>query len=229
MGSGTSLTFLVTASKGCIVGIDYANCKLIAFRDDIGKDLGESFRKGLLDKVRGNPNPPRWVQGQQGGADRNVWRIMVGSPDMPSEGALAITLKGKVAFVFSAKEKTAKVKDIELKAGRKLDFGGIKMEITAVPDGWMGGMPVTPDTTSFGIKWEQEGEILKELRFLRADGTEIQAMLRGSSQNGNEGRMSVSRFFVINEKIAKVSVSVTYFDETRRVGVPIDITTGVGF
>jgi hypothetical protein len=87
------------------------------------------------------------------------------------------------------------------------------------------------DQRSFVVtfKSSKSFDSIQKLRFLDANGKEIESQVTGSSSMGIAAQMMHMRDYSLKEKPAgKVMVEVTYFQKSEQLQVPVDVEVGVG-
>ena len=228
-GPGTTLTFEATVEKGALVSLLQQKCKLITLTDDLGTQLVATKKVGLLNRLRGVQPAvghciERWQRGRR---EPGSSQFRIGGVHCPVDGAMAIMLDAEVVFLYAGKEKTVKAKNVELKAGTKVDLGLAKMEIADIPANWGG------NRHGFGLKYTYKNDTMrnriKQWRFTKPDGDQIGQQGGGSRGGFANGRHTMTQYFYMPEKLKKVTIELTYWDETQEVKVPVNVNKGVGF
>jgi len=224
---GTTVTVSVYPSSGRFIGINSGKSKLRVFSDDLGTMLVRLRKNAPVKKDGGLPTEGDWLrEWRRGDTLDGSYSVQIGGPEVPAEGAMTLTVNAEVLMTWAKKEKTVKVKDVKLKPGTKVNLGMTEMEVTEIPAGW-------GNREGFGLKYVEKGEPLKcrirNFRFIKPDGTEMPRRGGGSSSSGNAGNMTVTQYFMTGEKLDKITIEFTYWDQTQQLRVPIDLTTGIGF
>jgi len=225
---GTSIAFHVKVDRGRIVSYDLEKSRLNALTDDLGTPLTVPAKVSLLRKLRGKAaRQGRWLSNWSWRPE-DGFAFVIGGPSVPAEGAMAVSVQATVVLNHVSGEKTAKAKDVKLKDGAKMDLGLMKAELV--------GVDVRGDNrVRFGLRWTESGEDvrnrIKEFILTDKDGTQIwRGGFGGSySMSSNGAKQTVTKRFYLNKKLDKIAIELSYYDNLRKLHVPIDVTTGVGF
>jgi len=218
---GTTLSLETHANTGGVIALVAARSKLRTLSDDLGTVLvrlpKENAAKDGVLKPEGT-----WLRIWRIGGNRGPFSFQIGGPNVPAEGAMTITVNAEILLLWAKEQKTVKVKDVKLKPGTKVKLGLAEMEVTELPAGW-------GNQQGFGLKYTGDVEVLRPrivaFRFYKADGSEYPRRGFGSSRSDKQE----TRYFRIDEKVKQITMELTYWDQTRELKLPVDLTTGLGF
>ena len=79
--------------------------------------------------------------------------MQVGGLNVPTEGAMAVTLNAEIVLIWASGEKTVTAKDVKLKPGTKVDLGLTKMEIVELPENWRRNDRQGPGRRTASPRW----------------------------------------------------------------------------
>ena len=215
---GTSLTVRLSMPHKRIVKVDKDTSKLVRFTDDKGTDLTKSRR--------------RW---------RQIWlspfaRISTDGHDCvvdvmgssaPAPGARELRLKANIVLLCGTDERTVEQKGVALEPGSAIAVGPVPMKIAAPGrDGqFITGFGNRPKPkTQFKLTSKVSRDKIAKLAFIGPDGREMKYRRAASSRSsGNYWAL-----YVMDEKVERATVRITYYAKSERVTVPVDLSIGLG-
>ncbi len=157
-------------SGSSLIKLDEDDCKLTAMTDDTGQDLLENGRYG--------PFPKRAEDGSAG-------MIEIESKLRPAAGAQFITAEGTLVFTASSGVKPVKIAKIKLEKGfaMKVGTGSITVAEVSAEEG--------KQSVAFTMTRPML-ESIKEVRFLDATGTALDAHFTERGYMGDTGSVNYS-------------------------------------
>jgi len=218
---GTQLTLVATTIRGSIIGMHETASKLRTLSDDLGNDL-RWWRHVKPPKRRRD----EWLQpGDQPG---ERYRFQIAGLDVPADGASTIKLDAEVVFVRATRLKTVAAKDVKLTPGTKVGLGLTQMEIV----GMSKARRDRYGEHAFGLKYTEKDDALgiriKDIRFYNGQGKHLTLDRGGWVLAGEHGDQRI-QYYQVEQKLEKITIELTYWEDARDVRVPLDIDIGVGF
>lgn len=156
--------------------------------------------------------------------DGHTALIPVSSPEVPASGTDSISIKGAVTLVCGANPKTESF-DVKIAAGEVLEIAGIKFKVDSIEDSFMNddGEMVNLETNSSPAQIESIEAIL-------ANGKSVEFSPSGSSQFGFNDNITYGKSYDLSCKASEIAqLKVTWFQDVKRVELPIEIKAGLGF
>lgn len=153
-----------------------------------------------------------------------VW-IPVKSSEVPPSGTTSLKIAGEITLIVGS-EPAESDHEFALAQGTKGKLGKADVEIEDVSKNEFGeGETIV----SFASK-SKDFSLIQEIKFLDANGDEIESSSMGTSSYGFGDDMNYSRSFSLAGDPKQVKVHVSYFGKTLDLKVPIDaeVTLGLG-
>jgi hypothetical protein len=215
-GSGTSVAILVTPGAGTLIEILNDECKVIKFTDDKGTDL----LKG--DMKFGSPG---FSYGAQISKDGKAVMMEARGPGLPSAEAAFLTLEGTTAFMVSpsGKTDTVKAENVELKKDGKFTAGTMAFTIREAGKPQWGDDPLAID-----IACKTSLDTVKSVKFLDANGKEIEANRNSTGRESFGGDTTWSMSFTLKQKVEKATVVVESWADAKKLFVPVILKVKLG-
>jgi len=224
--AGTAVALLLTAPQGGLVRFDSASSTLTRFSDDKGTDL------------LAQPAPtvavfPPSAQSGAGNAgirlspkvskDGRFCAVEVSTPHLPAKGASRLRLEGALV-VLCATEKTEHTqKDVPLKASARISVPGLELLIQEVGKPDLGAEPL-----GLTLRSTHDLDEVAEIRFYKADGSEIKSRRTGTSRMGLLNAMTVDWSFNLAEQVDSATVKVFLWKELRKRKTTFALDIDVG-
>jgi hypothetical protein len=151
-----------------------------------------------------------------------VW-IPVRSADVPPSGTTALKVSGELTLITGS-EPGESDHEFALVQGTKGKLGKAEVSIEEISKNEFGdgGLVV-----SFSSK-SKEFSLIREIRFLSADGSEIESSTMGSGSFGFGDDVTYSRSFSLAGEPKKVKIHVSFFAKTSELKVPVDAEATLG-
>ncbi|MEK7469098.1 MAG: hypothetical protein AAB074_17125 [Planctomycetota bacterium] len=216
-GSGTSVALLVTPGAGTLIQILTEECKVMKFVDDKGTDL----LKG--DMRFGEPG---FSFGAQISKDGKAAMMEVRGPGLPSPEATSFTLEGTTAFMVSAtgKTETVKAENAEMKKDAKFTAGTMTFTVREAGKPQWGEDPLAID-----ISCKTSLEALKSVKFLDANGKEIESNRNSTSRESFGGDTTWAMSFTLKQNVEKATVVIESWADAKKLFVPVILKVKLGF
>lgn len=211
---GTSLAILVHQPSGGLISFDSDASKIESFTDDKGKDLLKSSSDFGMPAL---PMSPDFSE------DGKAVIIEVNGGQTPAKGATSLNVKGKLIFKAATQKKSYTHKDLELKADAKVNAGPIEMTIGRAGKPEWGEEPL-----EIVLQAKKRLDEIASIRFLDADGKEIESSPSGSMTMAFGDDVSVERSYALTKKVDKVTVEISYWTDMKDLEVPLDLTASLG-
>ena len=215
---GTSVALLVKSPAGGLIQFDSKDSALSKFTDDKGNDL------------LAKPAKPSTFFGTIGfslfskiSADGKACALEVNSPSVPAKGSAAIKLEGVIALLTATQKKEHVLKDVPIRDGSKVNAGNLELTIQKVGKPEWGDEPL-----SLAFRATKELDEVAEIRFFKADGTEIKSRSTGSSKMGVLGSMTVEWYYNLAEKADAATIKVFVWTDLQKKKVPLSLSVDVG-
>jgi hypothetical protein len=217
--SGTTVALLVKSSAGGIVKFDEKNCAISKFTDEKGNDL---LAKPKQESTRTTPtvgfsNFPRIS------ADGKVCCVEISGPSVPAKGSSLIKLEGVVTVLSATAKKEFVQKDVAIQNGTKVVAGALEFTLQKVAATGRKDEPLTLSLSTF-----RQPDELAEIRFYRADGTEIKARKSSTSLMAIMGATTVEWFYELSEKVDTATIKFFVWSDLQKTKVPFSLDVNVG-
>jgi hypothetical protein len=204
--NSVSLSFAVRCPGKYILALDPTETKVSEFKDDKGTILNKgnafftpNFSQGIFAK------------------DRSGLSVYLNSfSQTTARGATKLIVKGNLVLVCGVKEKSTKEVEVEMKDKAKAKIGDFDLEVNRAK-GFSGGPDFTITSAS---------PTLKGIKIVDADGKEQPEI--GAQNFYSTFLKKWSANFSLNKPLAKAKITLTYFDKTEKVTIPVDREVGVG-
>lgn len=217
---GTAVAVLLRSADKLIVAVLGDKSRIDAFSDDTGADLLEpppatgaaSNQFSMTTSVIG-PFPTISNDGKSA-------VVELTAPSSPADGATSLQLKGTIVMQLAVGTSKITVPHAELVSGA-MDVPGYTVAIEQVGEvNWGNGPQRSVTFKVTGDKAEQ----LAAVRFLNADGSEIQ------SQRTMRMRMfgHVQVTYVLDKMVDAATIELSFWDGLESVEVPLDMQITLG-
>ncbi len=211
--TGTAVALLVERPGAGLISFDDDASKLESFTDDQGDTLikDEGFNRGGFSPFANFSK------------DGKAAMIEVSGGGVPGEKARGVQLKGKLVFKVGSTKKTDAQKGVKLEKGSKITAGPVPFTIESAgkPDFGDAELQIT-------LKTDKDTDTIAGIRFLAADGGEIESSEAGGSRMGFGGKVEIEKNYTLAKKVDAVTVEITHWTDMKTLEVPIDVKTGVG-
>jgi hypothetical protein len=205
---GLFVGLLLHLPEKYVVGLDYPACKLESATDNTGTNLLQDPKKSTI-------IPQMFWPDYRGGQNVGPYLLtVVKTPNWPGPQAAKIRLKGSVVALYGTKPKMVEVKDLPLQMGVKTPVGPATFGLDTFQN---------PQETIVYVKSPQP---IKSVVFLNANGDVLQHY--GSVLQMLAGKIEYTGIYHIQAKVNAATVRFTYFEESERVTVPLDVEVGLG-
>ncbi len=211
---GTSVAILLEQPSGGLISFDSDSSKIESFTDDKGKNLLESTSEF------GMPALPMSPEIGEGG---KAVVIEINGGQTPTKGATSLKIKGKLAFKAATQKKSYTHKDLEVKEEAKIEAGPIPLTIGRAGKPEWGEEPL-----EIVLQAKKHLDEVASIRFLDADGKEIESSESGSMTMSLGDSVSVERSYTLAKKVEKVTVEISYWTDMKAIEIPVDLTVSLG-
>jgi hypothetical protein len=218
--AGTELGILVSDPQRRFIGFDEEASRIKRFADDRDDLEGDAIRGGSLHS---------WPHDIS--SDGHYCVIHARASQTPSLGAVKIMLEAEFVLRCASGEKTAEGKNLDLKSGGELNFGGLQIDVAETKN----SMPFfnfgNADPPKMSVKFTSSSSMdgIKKIIFLTTDGKEIKHRHSGSGSTGINNQRTYTMEFGLEKKVEMLTVRVTYYEKIESVAVPVTLEAGVGF
>jgi hypothetical protein len=204
--TGTALAVLVQHPGGGLIAFDDDNSSVDAFADDASTNLLEGEGSGF-----GVFSPFTSIS-----EDTKMALIEMRVPGVPAAGAKGLRAKGVFKFTHATKTKTAKVAGVALKNETAFEAGPFKFKIA--------------DAMSSGLSLEskQNTDAVRTVRFLDAEGKQVESDAAGSGYMGFGGDITYSLSYSLSGVPETATIEIEYWEDLKTLEIPFDVTAGVG-
>jgi hypothetical protein len=218
--SGTALALLVSCPKGGLIQFDGAASTLTKFADDKGTDLlakpPASSEKRKLPTI-GFSLSPKVSQ------DGKFCALEVCSPCLPAKGAARIRLEGVVTMLCASEKKEHVQKDVPLQKFAKFAAPNLELSVYEVGKPDVGDEPL-----GLTLRAYRDLDEVAEIRFFKADGTEIKSRRTGTSRMGLLGAVTVDWSYNLAEKVDAATIKLFVWSDLKKKQVPFSLDVDVG-
>lgn len=210
---GTCVSLLVVQPQGGLIGFDADASKLDEMTDDKGNSL-------LSKEGSGRSGFSAWPKI---GEDGKAALVEIDAGNTPAAGSNAIRLKGTLVFSSASDKKTYKQDNVALKPGTKFEAGPIPMTVKEAGKPEWGDEPL-----EITLEANKNLDSLASVRFLDAEGNEIEASDSGSSSMTFGDEVTVNRSYKLGKMVDTATIEMTYWTDLKPLEVPFDLTITVG-
>ena len=217
--SGTTVSLLITAPGGGLVQFDHKNSALTKFIDAKGNDLLPAPTKEA--KTFGQPGFSLFPNIS---SDGKACVLEVTGQSIPAKDAGSIKLEGTLTLQIAKEKKEFVLKDIAVKKDSKLTAEKTELVIEKAGKPEWGDEPLGITLRSHNTDLDEVAEI----KFFKADGTEIKARRTGSSKMGILGAMTVDWDYALKEAADAVTVKIYLWADLQKKKVPFILNVDVG-
>jgi len=215
--SGTTVSLLIFSEKGGLIQFDAENSALAKFLDGKGNDM---LTKPADYKGFGRIGFSMFPRIS---SDGKACSIEVSSPNLPAKGTTQLKVEG-VITVLCASKKTEHVQtNVALKDGSKITCPELELTINNVAKPDFGDDPL-----GLTLRSKKKMDSVAEIKFFKADGSEIKARKTGTSQMGIFGDLTVEWNYNFSEKADVATVKIYIWSDLQKKKVPFSLDVGVG-
>ncbi|HEY3323924.1 MAG TPA: hypothetical protein VGP72_25960 [Planctomycetota bacterium] len=215
---GTMLVLLVNSPTGGLVQFDGKNSALAKFVDDKGNDL--------LAKPTAQPlqaAPIGFNLFPKISTDGKHCAVEVCSPNVPAKGCSGVTLEGTITMLCASQKTEHIQKDVALKNGTKISAPNLELTLDNVGKPDVGDEPL-----GFTIRAFKELDELADIRFCKADGTEIKSRRTATSKMGILGNLTVEWNYNLAEKADVATIKLFLWSNLQKKRLPFKLNVNVG-
>jgi hypothetical protein len=215
----TTVALLVTVPEGGLVAFDDDGSKVTSFTDDKGKDLSKPETKdSFQDKASFQTSPTISEDGKQCSTE-------ITAPGVPTKGATALTISGKIGFQIATQKKEFTAEKVALQAGTKISAGPIALTIARAGKPEWGG---SEGTFSVTLQAKQDLDSIAHIQFFDAAGKKIEASRASTGRSAVMGAVTVDWEYNLKAKVETAKIVITYWTDMKKVALPVSLTVGVG-
>ncbi len=142
--------------------------------------------------------------------------------EVPPPGTKSLHVDGTIAILVGSdsKKETVAFKPV---VDEKVKLGGIETKIASVEEQNFG-----EPMTVVNFESQQSLDTIQTIKFLDAEGKELQSSSGGSSSFGFGGQTTYSRSYQIAGSPKSLSAELTYFGSTKVAKIPVKFDFGLG-
>lgn len=216
--SGTTVALLVSSEKAGLIQFDAENSALSRFTDDKGNDLltRTEIDKDAAGKIGFSMFP-------KVSADGKFCALEIFAPGRPARDASRLNVEGVVTMQCASEKRENAVKDVALKNGTKIAAAGLDLSLDNVGKPDFGDEPF-----SVTLRSHNKLDNVAEIRFCKADGTEIKSHRTGSSKMAILGSLTVEWTYSLAEKIDVAQIKIFIWADLKKKKVPFKLDVDVG-
>jgi hypothetical protein len=219
-GLPVRIGILATLPESGIVRLEEKKSKVTKFSDDKGTDLLQKKAKSK-DDFFGDPGPIGAFP--KVGKDLKTCYLEIQSQTVPASGAKSLTLEGTLLFMTGKGQDVDKQEIKEPKRGATFKIGTASFRIDDV------GKPKFGDAPFQVILSSKEGARVVKVRFLDADGKEIESSSPGSGTSSfGDSEPTYSWTYDLKREVKSFTVEATLWKQVATVEVPLKLTVTLG-
>ena len=215
--SGTTVALLISSQKGGLIQFDAENSALSRFTDEKGNDL---LARTELDKGAGQPGFSMFPKVS---ADGKYCALEVFAPGRPAKESAHLKVEGVVTMLCASEKTETPVKDVAMKNATKFSAAGLEITLDNVGKPDFGDEPF-----SVTLRSHSKLDNVAEIRFCKADGTEIKSHRTGSSKMAILGSLTVEWTYSLAEKVDLALIKVFVWKDMEKKKVPFKLDVDVG-
>jgi hypothetical protein len=209
--ASTNVAVVLTLPGRSIIGVDTNASKLTSFTDDKKTDLSKPKTPSFFKQP--------WLSFyNQLSNDKQRCTVHLVSMNAPAAGATKILVKASVAVLCGSDEKKAEKKDVAVKDGTKEKVGPAELEVKSP----------FPGAKNLSLIFLTDKPVIKTVEFFDADGKAVKAN-PGFAFTPPGSKKHQTAYNLLDPKVTKVTVKLTYFEKTEEVKVPLNLNFGLGF
>lgn len=217
--AGTTVSLLIASPKGGLIQFDGESSALTKFLDGKGNDLLAKSANG----PRGFANPG-FSMFPRISADGKVCTIEVNSQNLPAKGTTQIKVEGIVTMLCATRKTEHVQGNVTLKSGTKLTGpAGLELSIENVAKPDFGDEPL-----GLTLRSSKKLDDIADIKFFKADGSEIKCRRTGTSKMGIFGSLTVEWNYNLAEKVDAATVKIYMWSDMQKQRVPFSLDVGVG-
>jgi hypothetical protein len=215
---GTTVALLIKSAAGGLIQFDQKNSAIARFTDDKGNDL-------LAKPIQPRAAAELAGFGQYGriSKDGKTCAIEVTAPNPPAKGSTALKLQGIVAVLAATEKKEFIQKDVPIQDGSKVTAGTLELKLDKV-----GKTDRPEEPLALAFRASREVDELAEIRFFKADGTEIKARKVGDSLMALMGSTVVEWYYNLSERVDVATIKVFLWTDLQKKKVMFSLDVDVG-
>ena len=212
---GATISLLIAAPAGGLVHIDNKNSTISKFTDDKGNDL--LTRKDPSSPAQSGFSMFRIARDGKNGA------VEVNGPNVPAPGTTKLRLEGLLTVLCAKNTIEHVVKDVALKNGSKITGPNLELTVDLVGKPEVGTEPL-----GLILRAYRELDEVADVRFLKADGSEIKATRVSTAKMGILGNLTVEWSYNLAEKVDAATVKLLLWSDLQKKRVPFKLDVDVG-
>lgn len=214
---GTRVALMLLAPDGGLLSFNENASKVSTFQDDKGKNL-------LLTKQK-TFRGPGFSAFPKISKDTKACILEVHSPEVPTKGAVEITLVGEAVMLTATQKQDFPVENVALKSGTIFKGGELNFEIKKCAKSEFD--PKFPLEIEFAFK--QDTTTLVGLKFFDAAGAEVACQRGGSSRMSFGNNINETVTFRLKQALPAASkIVVTTWMDMKEVRIPVSVKVGPG-
>lgn len=210
---GTSVSCLVTFSKGGIIKFDEDNSSLDKFVDNLGTNLkndqipiGSGI--GMMNEIS---------------SDRKAVMFEINGLNLPDKKATSISASGYISLKTATNKKPFKIDSVVLKVGSKVEFSDIQLEITKI------GKPIWGDGV-VSVVFSSNSDVSKiaNIQFYDSKGEIIKSSSEGSGIQTLGNKKTYEIAYSLQKQPDSLNLSIICWEDMQTIKIPFNFNTSVG-
>ncbi len=208
---GTQVALLITSGDDRLIGVDQRRSNLQDFTDGQGMDLleGEAHLGG----------PFGWPRVSD---DHNAALLHISGPGIPARDASRIRAAGQLHVTTAKQTESVEAESVAIQQGTQFTAGDLELTIARIDDATWGDAEM-----SVRLRYTGSPHAIADIRFLDADGEQIEATQTGSGHGAMDGETQVMIDFDLKRKVPEATIEVDLWQDVQSREVPFEISTGL--
>lgn len=210
---GTRIQAVLSLPGKTMLAVDEKASKLESFKDDLGTDLTKADDTF--------PGGNRWVESFAFKASEKGDRALTvfNAAGVPASGAKKILMRGTLSILCGGTTKTAELKEVELKVDPKAKIKLGEVTFTVEKSLYVGDV---------SVKFESSSPNIRSASFTTTTGQAITTDKPNTSRFGFDNKYTYNTSYNLRTKADKINITLTYFEKTEVVNLPVELSVGIG-
>jgi hypothetical protein len=215
---GTTIAVHVQYPKGGLIKFDMQNSTISKFIDEKGNDL-LAPRGGDVRPI-GNT---AFSMSPALSRDGKTCTMEISAPNIPVKSSSYIKVEGMLSMLTASEKSELSQKDVAMRNGSSITLGKHDLSIDKVGKPLLGDEPL-----GFTLQSQSEMNDVAEIRFYKADGSEIKSRRVSTSKTQIQGMLKIEWDYALAEKVEIATVKLVLWSNLKAVRAPFSLLLSTG-
>jgi hypothetical protein len=223
---GTSVALRIASAAGGLIQFDSESSTISRFTDDKGNDLlarATSKKTNVTGEVVDVVELAGFGMFPKISKDGKSCALEVLAPNLPAKGCTRMKLEGVITMLCASQKNEQAIKDVAVKNGTKIAAPGLDLTLDNV-----GKPDFGEDPFSVTVRSHSKLDNVAEIRFFKADGSEIKSHQTGTSKMAILGSLTVEWTYSLAEKADVATVKIFSWADMQKKKVAFKLDVDVG-